>query len=52
MTLSASKSITIPTPCEQFSLFLSTAEINTLHGMIEEADTNLLVKDLMGLFFD
>ena len=50
MVLSASKSITIPTPCDGLSLYLSATEINILHAMIEEADTNLSVKDLMNLF--
>ncbi len=50
MELSGSKSITIPTPCEGLSLFLSPVEINVLHDVLEQADTNLSVTELMNLF--
>jgi hypothetical protein len=50
ITLPVSKAITIPTPADQLFLYLSGKEIEMLHTMIEEADNNLAVQDLMNLF--
>lgn len=45
-----SKTVTIPTPSYKLSLFLSPLEINILAKMLEEADTNLQVKDMLNMF--
>ncbi|HRE50649.1 MAG TPA: hypothetical protein PK339_04455 [Flavitalea sp.] len=47
---SSVKTITIPTPCEGLSLFLSPSEVNVLHRIVEEADSNLCANELLCLF--
>jgi hypothetical protein len=50
LPLSNTKSIWIPTPCDGLSLYLSITELRMLYTMLEEAEVNLCVKELMKLF--
>ena len=44
------RSIVLPTPCSTVHLIFSERELNDLHTMLQEGDTEMRAQQLIGLF--
>lgn len=44
------KTIALNTPCDSLSLLFSYQELNDLHGMLEQADTEMKTQKMLQLF--